>query len=69
MIDNLQACDLISSVTLVCDKATSSWRRHTYVEANGDGGDILAGSGDDGAERCLVISGDMLALRRRLEIF
>ena len=63
VIDNLQACDLISNVTLVCDKATSELAPNadTYVEANGDGaGDILAGvRATDGAERCLVISGDM----------
>ncbi|MCL5102920.1 MAG: nucleotidyltransferase family protein [Armatimonadetes bacterium] len=63
VIDNLRACDLISSVTLVCDKATYELApdADTYVEANGDEtSGILAGArAANGAGRCLVISGDM----------
>lgn len=63
VLDNLRACELISGVTLVCDKATFELApgADTFVEACGDESEsILAGiHAANGAERCLIISGDM----------
>ena len=74
VVDNLRACKLISNITLVSDKAAFELvpDADVFVEVCGDETQsIIAGiRSANGAERCLLISGDMpLASVEALEDF